>query len=135
MFAANARSWWAPQIRSGDVVRWPHGAAPTAPIHEEDIAAVAVRAFVENGHEGAEYVLTGPQSLTQREQVEIIGEVIGGSLRFEEISPEVAQHELPFPAAPLNMLLAAWVAAIGQPALVTYDSHRHYRGRPAQTIS
>jgi uncharacterized protein YbjT (DUF2867 family) len=30
MFAANARSWWAPQIRSGDVVRWPHPAVPTA---------------------------------------------------------------------------------------------------------
>src|SRR5258708_36309849 len=24
MFAANALSWWAPQIRAGDVVRWPH---------------------------------------------------------------------------------------------------------------
>ena len=32
MFAANALSWWAPQIRAGDVVRWPHLAAPTAPI-------------------------------------------------------------------------------------------------------
>ena len=26
MFAANALSWWAPQIRSGDVVRWPYAA-------------------------------------------------------------------------------------------------------------
>src|SRR5438477_11077739 len=32
MFAANALSWWAQQIRAGDVVRWPHLAAPTAPI-------------------------------------------------------------------------------------------------------
>ena len=47
MFASNARSWWAPQIRTGgDVVRWPYAAAPTAPIHERDIAAVAVRPFV-----------------------------------------------------------------------------------------
>lgn len=100
MFAANARSWWAPQIRSGDLVRWPYGDAPTAPIHEKDIAAVAVKALVENGHEGAEYVLTGPQSLTQREQVEIIGDVIGRNLRFEDIPPEDARRELPFPAAP-----------------------------------
>ena len=69
MFAANARFWWAPQIRAGDVVRWPYLAAPTAPIHERDIAAVAVRALCEDGHAGAEYVLTGPQSLTQFEQV------------------------------------------------------------------
>ena len=44
MFAANALSWWAPQIRVGDVVRWPQLAAPTAPIDERDIDAVAVRA-------------------------------------------------------------------------------------------
>ena len=42
MFAANALTWWAPQIRAADVVRWPYAAAPTAPIHERDIAAVAV---------------------------------------------------------------------------------------------
>jgi dihydrofolate reductase len=41
MFAANALRGWAPQIRVGDVVRWPYLAAPTAPIDERDIAAVA----------------------------------------------------------------------------------------------
>jgi uncharacterized protein YbjT (DUF2867 family) len=119
MFAANARSWWAPQIRAGDVVRWPHADAPTAPIHEADIAAVAVKALLETGHNRADYVLTGPQSLTQREQVEIIGDVIGRSLRFEEISAEAARQELGFPLPAVNMLLNAWAAAIGQPALVT----------------
>jgi hypothetical protein len=28
------RIWWAPQIRVGDVVRWPYLAAPTAPVGE-----------------------------------------------------------------------------------------------------
>ena len=64
MIAANARWWWAPQIRAGDVVRWPYLAVPTAPIDERDIAAAAVRALSEDGHAGAEYVLTGPQSLS-----------------------------------------------------------------------
>ena len=50
MFAANALWFWGPQIRAGDVVRWPHLAAPTAPIDERDIAAVAVRALCEEGH-------------------------------------------------------------------------------------
>src|SRR5262249_45417669 len=110
MFAANALTWWAPQIRAGDVVRWPYADAPTAPIHEQDIAAVAVRALIEAGHDGAEYVMTGPQSLTQREQVETIGEVIGRSLRFEELSPEEARRELPFPAPVSKMLMDAWAA-------------------------
>src|SRR5690348_16928351 len=30
MFAGNARHFWGPQIRSGDVVRWPYLDAPTA---------------------------------------------------------------------------------------------------------
>jgi uncharacterized protein YbjT (DUF2867 family) len=64
MFAANALRWWAPQIRAGDVVRWPYLSVPTAPIDERDVAAVAVRALCRDGHAGAEYVLTGPQSLT-----------------------------------------------------------------------
>lgn len=67
MFAANALGWWAPQMRAGDVVRWPYLQVPTAPIDEKDIARVAVHALCEDGHEGKEYVLTGPESLSQLE--------------------------------------------------------------------
>ena len=94
MLAANARSWWAPQIRAGKVVRWPFMDAPTAPIHERDIAAVAACALSEKGHAGVEYVLTGPQSLSQFEQVHEVGRAIARSLRVEEISPEEARLEL-----------------------------------------
>jgi uncharacterized protein YbjT (DUF2867 family) len=59
MFASNARLWWASMIRDGDVVRWPYGAAETAPIDERDIAAVAARALHGDGHTGGDYVLTG----------------------------------------------------------------------------
>jgi uncharacterized protein YbjT (DUF2867 family) len=121
MFAANALLWWAPQIRSGDIVRWPYLAAPTAPIDEQDIAAVAVRALCNKGHAGAEYVLTGPQSITQYEQVSMIGRVIGRSLYIEEISPEQARNQLftLWPPSVADMLLEAWAAAVGQPAFVT----------------
>ncbi len=135
MFAANALSWWAPQIRAGNVVRWPHLAIPTAPIDERDIAAVAVRALCEDGHAGAEYVLTGPQSLTQFEQVSTIGRAIGRSLRIEEISPDEARRELltimPLPA--VNMLLQAWAAAFGQPAHVT-STVAEITGAPPHTF-
>lgn len=36
MFARNAMRWWGPQILSGDVVRWPHLAAPTDLLDERD---------------------------------------------------------------------------------------------------
>jgi len=40
MFASNTLHWWAAQIRKGDVVRWPYGAAETAPIDERDVTAL-----------------------------------------------------------------------------------------------
>jgi uncharacterized protein YbjT (DUF2867 family) len=122
MFAGNARHFWGPRIRAGDLVRWPHLNAPTAPTDERDLAAVAVRVLCEEGHAGAEYVLTGPQSLTQAEQVQIIGRALGRSLRVEEIAPEEARSEL-LPilgsSTVVEMLLNAWAAAVGQPTFVT----------------
>ena len=135
MFAGNSLRFWAPQIRAGDVVRWPHLSAPTAPIDECDIAAVAVRALCEDGHAGAEYVLTGPQSLSQFEQLSTIGRTIGRSLRIEEISPDEARRELLtiMPATVVNMLLDAWAAAIGQPAFVT-STFAEITGTPPRTF-
>jgi uncharacterized protein YbjT (DUF2867 family) len=136
MFAGNARHFWGPQIRTGDVVRWPYLDAPTAPTDERDIAAVAVRALREDGHAGAEYVVTGPQSLTQAEQVHTIGRAIGRPLRLEEISPDEARSELlPVLGSPtfVNTLLNAWAAAIGQPAFVT-STCAEVTGTPPRTF-
>src|SRR6185295_10865664 len=69
MFASNVIPWWAGMIRGGDIVRWPYAEAATAPIDERDIGAVAARVLTEDGHNRADYVLTGPRSLTQLEQV------------------------------------------------------------------
>ena len=116
-------------------MRWPYLAAPTAPVDERDIAAVAVRALCEDGHAGAEYVLTGPQSLSQVEQVLTIGQVIGRSLRVEEISPDEARRELLglMPLSLVNILLDAWAAAIGRPAFVT-STVEEITGAPARTF-
>jgi uncharacterized protein YbjT (DUF2867 family) len=130
MFACNAPHWWGQQLRAGDLVRWPYLDVPTAPIDPRDIAAIGVRALCENGHAGAEYVLTGPESLTQREQIAIVGSVLGRSLRIEEMTPDEARKELVSvmdwgmaPAtsvsAVIEKLLNAWGAAAGLPAFVS----------------
>jgi uncharacterized protein YbjT (DUF2867 family) len=121
MFASNALLWWAARIREGDIVRWPYGAAETAPIDERDIASVAARALYEDGHAGGDYVLTGPESLSQAEQVSIIGATIGRPIQFEELSPEEFRRETAglWPGPVVDMLLAAWGATIGRPAFVT----------------
>ena len=39
MFASNVLFWWGPAIRQGGVVRWPYGAAETAPAPFESACA------------------------------------------------------------------------------------------------
>ena len=151
MFASNAVHWWAGQIRNGDVVRWPYGAAETAPIDERDIASVAARALSEDGHAGGDYTLTGPESLSQADQVRTIGDAIGRRIRLEELSPEDFRRETAgtWSAPVVDMLLAAWKATLGRPAFVTstvfdivgsrartfrqwaVDHAAAFRGRPA----
>jgi uncharacterized protein YbjT (DUF2867 family) len=121
MFASNVLSWWATAIRTTGVVRWPYGAAETAPVDERDVAAVAARTLYQDGHAGGDYVLTGAESLSQAAQVSIIGDVLGRRITFAELSPEEFRSETAgsWPAPVVDMLLAAWGAAIGRPAFVT----------------
>lgn len=136
MFASNAIGWWASQIRAGDEVRWPYGAVETAPIDERDIAAVAVRALIDEGHVGRDYVVTGPESLSQETQVHAIGHAIGRRLRFHELSPDEFRRETAgvWPERAANMLLAAWGAAAGIPAYVT-STVAEVTGAPARTFA
>jgi uncharacterized protein YbjT (DUF2867 family) len=120
MFASNALFWWAAAIRGDGVVRWPYGAAETAPVDDRDVAAVVARTLYEDGHSGGDYVLTGPESLSQAEQLNIIGDVLGRPITFEGLSPDEFRRETADSSRPaVDMLLAAWDATMGQPAYVT----------------
>jgi uncharacterized protein YbjT (DUF2867 family) len=98
MFASNTLFWWAAAIRAGGVVRW-----------------------YQDGHAGGDYVLTGPESLSQAAQVRIIGDALGHRIMFEELSPDEFRSETEgsWPRPVVDMLLAAWGATIGRPAFVT----------------
>ena len=121
MFASNTVFWWASAIRADGVVRWPYGAAETAPVDDRDVAAVAARTLYQDGPAGGDYVLTGPESLSQAQQVGIIGDVLGRRIRFEELSPDEFRRETEgsWPRPAVDMLLAAWGATMGRPAFVT----------------
>lgn len=134
MFSGYATHLWGPQIRRGDVVRWPYPEVATAPIDERDIAAVAVQALTQEGHAGQEYVLTGPESLSQAELILTIGRAIGRRLRVEEIPPEEARRvwaqQMPGIG---HILLDAWSAAAGLPAHLT-STVCDITGTPARTF-
>lgn len=127
---------WAQQIRADDVVRWPYGAAARSLIHEKDIAAVAVRALTSDKHNGAKYILTGPQALTQVEQVRVIGEALGRPLRYEEIAPEVLRQQMltQFPPALVDGMLNAWAGFVKEPEPVS-RTVEEITGNPARTYS
>jgi uncharacterized protein YbjT (DUF2867 family) len=134
-FALNCRNWWAPQIARGDEIRWCYPEAETAPVHERDIAAVAARTLLDAGHDRRDYVLTGPSSLTQREQVRIIGDVIGRPLSYADLSPEAAREVMlaMMPPPYVDMLFDAYAAAVGRPALVT-SAIAEVTGAPARSF-
>ncbi|HWO62341.1 MAG TPA: NAD(P)H-binding protein [Umezawaea sp.] len=88
---ANNALNWAESIRAERVVRLVHPDAVTAPVHERDIAAVAVAAVLDGGEHVSE-VLTGPELLTQQRQVELIGDAIGADVRIEELSEAEARE-------------------------------------------
>lgn len=134
MFASNAIFWWAAAIRAGGVVRWPYGTVETAPVDDRDVAAVVARTLTEDGHAGGDYVLTGPESLSQAEQVRIIGAALGRPVTFEEMPPDEFRRAAPQAARPaVDMLLAAWNAAKGQPAYVT-ETVSDILGMPPRTF-
>jgi len=120
-FAANALFWWAPQLRRSDLLRWPYARAAWAPIHERDIAAVAARALTESGHEGKTYFLTGGQVLTQEEQLRAIGDAIGRTLTYQELSPDHAKKEMNavMPPFVVDRLLDIWARMVESPGPVS----------------
>jgi uncharacterized protein YbjT (DUF2867 family) len=127
-FATNTLMWAEP-IRESGVVRWPYGQAARSLIHERDIAAVAVRALTEDGHAGERYVLTGPEALTQVEQARAIGDAIGRTVRWEELSREEAEHEL-HGRIP-DTALDTWSSFVETPEIVT-STVEDITGEPAR---
>lgn len=134
-FASNTLLW-ADQIRRGDVVRWPFAGATRSLIHERDIADVAVRALTDEALVGARPILSGPEALTQVEQVQALGEGIGRQLRFEEISRDTARAQLVETfgdASFADTALDAWAAMVDEPEVVT-STVPEITGSPARSL-
>jgi hypothetical protein len=74
------------------VVRDPFPDAAWFPVHERDIADVALLALTEEGHAGQAYTLNGPELLTHRRQVELIAEAMGEKIHFESVTPQEARE-------------------------------------------
>jgi uncharacterized protein YbjT (DUF2867 family) len=136
MFATNTLWWWQRSISAGGAVRTPYPDAETAPIHERDLAALAVTALTETGHAEQAYTVYGPESLTLRRQIELIGDALGRKIDVETVSVEAARTEMgrTIPAIGVETFLRQWAARDGSPAEIS-TTVRDVTGSPAHTFA
>ncbi|MFF2509104.1 SDR family oxidoreductase [Streptomyces sp. NPDC058067] len=132
-FASNAFGW-SHAVRAGEPVRIPFPDAHTAPIHEDDIADVAVAVLDGDAYLGRTLDLTGPRSLTFREQLGILAGVLGRDIPVHELTRDQAVEEMGqfVPPPILASLLDQWAEAVGRPATVL--AAERVTGRPARTF-
>lgn len=113
---------WADQTHLHRV-RAPFGGIRRSLVHEQDVAALAVRALVDDGHAGQSYLVTGPEVLSQAEQVRIIGEEIGQEVTWDEQPLDEAREELTndVGAEFADKILTHWQANAQIPEPVSQD--------------
>ncbi len=133
-FASNAARWsWG--VKEESAVPLPYPEAVQAPIHELDIADVAVIALTSDALIGQAPVLTGPERLTLRQQVDTIGAVIGRTVAvIEQTEAEsTAMLSKYVPVVWVRQIIKDWREAVGTtPALS--DEYTRITGKPSRTF-
>ncbi|MEV0386191.1 NAD(P)H-binding protein [Nonomuraea sp. NPDC050643] len=136
-FMSNTLRWWAHTIRTEGVIKEPFGDRLSALVHERDIAAVAATVLVEGGHGGREYTLTGPEAITLREKVAILGTAIGTEVPFVELT--VAQARAKWAADGMGeQTIEFLVSALGDTPEIGYTvvpTVREVTGRDARSFA
>ncbi|WP_248647416.1 NAD(P)H-binding protein [Glycomyces tenuis] len=133
--ATNAIRDWAEAIRATGRVGIAHPRWQVNPIHIDDIAEVAARLLTRDEHRGRTLVLTGPESMPQREVVARLAEAIGRPIAVDELSREEATARLPewFPEPVFASLLDVAEAAGDTPATINNNVER-LTGHPARSF-
>lgn len=90
-FMSNAITSWATTIKSQGAFYQPTGEGRWPSIDPADIAAVAVQALTSAAHEGRAYTLTGDEPMNGAEYAEVLSQVLGKSIKFVDVPPEVAK--------------------------------------------
>jgi uncharacterized protein YbjT (DUF2867 family) len=133
-FASNAARWsWG--VKGNSAVPLPYPEAVQVPVHEADIADVAVVALTSDALLGAKPVLTGPARLTLREQVATIGAVIGrGVSVIEQTEAESSEMLSQYvPEVWVKQIIKGWREAVGTTPAISGEYHR-ITGRSPRTF-
>ncbi|MET8160637.1 NAD(P)H-binding protein [Sphaerisporangium sp. NPDC005289] len=134
-FASNAAAWSWP-IRAGRPVSLPYPDAHTDPLHERDLAEAARTVLTDPRHRGGHFHLTGPQSLTFRRQLDMIGAITGRSATIAHVSPQEWKREMSehIPGPYADALVDFWRSYDGRPVPLT-DAVERLTGHTPRTFA
>ncbi|HEU4675540.1 MAG TPA: NAD(P)H-binding protein [Motilibacteraceae bacterium] len=134
VFASNAARWsWG--IRGDGSVPLPYPETVQVPVHEADIADVAVVALTGDALIGRKPVLTGPERLTLRQQVSIIGAAVGREISVVEQTEAQSAALLSRYVSEewVRQIIKDWREAVGAAPAVS-DDYTRITGRPARSF-
>ncbi|MET7331504.1 NAD(P)H-binding protein [Nonomuraea sp. NPDC005650] len=134
-FAGNTLGWaWS--VKSGRPVGLPYPGSHNDPIHEADVAEAALAVLTDPALSGRPYTLTGPQSLTFAQQIDILSEVTGRDIPVKHLSREEWKEEMAeyIPASYADPLLDWWQSNDGRPVEIT-RTVQELTGHPARPFA
>ncbi len=85
---------YAPSIAATGTFSAPVGAGAIAVVDTRDVAAVAVAALTEEGHDRRIYDVTGPEALSYDAMADAISDAIGRRIAFAHVPPEVTRKQM-----------------------------------------
>jgi uncharacterized protein YbjT (DUF2867 family) len=133
-FAGNALAWAWP-IKAGKAVDLAFPGAHTDPVHELDVAEAALAALTDPGLGGRAYTLTGPESLSFAQQVEVLAAVTSLPVTFNHVTRaewKMAMAEY-VPPAFADSLLDLWESTVDSPVPLA-PGVEELIGRPARSF-
>ncbi|MEM1203137.1 MAG: NAD(P)H-binding protein [Acidobacteriota bacterium] len=81
------RGYFVPMVAQG-MLALPFGQGRSGWIDSRDVAAVAAKALLEPGHDGATYTLTGPELVSLADIAGILSEVAGRPIGYQHLTDE-----------------------------------------------
>lgn len=106
-------------------------------VDADDIAAVAVAVLVGDGHAGATYELTGPEALTFREALDVIGLATGRTVDFDGTAEGYLRHaaDTGLNADLAEQQITSWARVHAAGDVVPSGVVERVTGRPARRFT
>jgi uncharacterized protein YbjT (DUF2867 family) len=124
----------AASIQAQSAFYMPQGDARIGLVDARDIAAVAVEALTDTGHEGKKYSLTGPEALSNQDVAEKLTRLLGTKIKYVNVTDAQAEESMRAGGMPewnvRAMLELLGVARAGYMAALSPDAELALKRKP-----